>query len=341
MDEIEMAVGELVVAMEEVELILAVVKGLMIETTVPVGRVLRCFIRNLPSPPSPLIENYLREVGFWHVANIVGVQVGPKTHQCICGEVETRDAHILSFMWGVYHHFGGRAVIVRVTEVRSIWAGYGRHSRCRRMNQLKYKEYDMLGCTSFRSSENLNIWHVRVPLVSYITIEIHKMDRMLQQFKFLQPIPVALEDPWKTIFALGKEEALANPCRKGMTWPFKSKKNGWQGEPINSTHAITGLNGVSDDAHTTTPSDYAMPSSQKRPQEALSGSLTHFQSPSPYGIQACYAHSSWVKQTHPQSLFYQGGSSSQHPQPEAKKIRNSERNYRPPPCGTDSDLHMH
>ncbi|MFQ6657898.1 hypothetical protein Gotur_027379 [Gossypium turneri] len=24
----------------------------------------------MSSPPSPLIENYLREVGFWHVANI-------------------------------------------------------------------------------------------------------------------------------------------------------------------------------------------------------------------------------------------------------------------------------
>ncbi|XP_017624864.1 serine/threonine-protein phosphatase 7 long form homolog [Gossypium arboreum] len=37
---------------------------------IPVDRVLQCFIRNLPGPPSPLIENYLREVGFWHVANI-------------------------------------------------------------------------------------------------------------------------------------------------------------------------------------------------------------------------------------------------------------------------------
>ncbi|MFQ6636970.1 hypothetical protein Gotur_013766, partial [Gossypium turneri] len=43
-----------------------------------------------------------------------GVQVGPKTHQRVHKEVETRDAHIPSFMRGMYHHFGGRAVTIRV-----------------------------------------------------------------------------------------------------------------------------------------------------------------------------------------------------------------------------------
>ncbi|KAK5810946.1 hypothetical protein PVK06_026263 [Gossypium arboreum] len=62
---------------------------------------------------------------------------------------------------------------------------------------------------------------------------------------------------WQTIFALGREEALANPCRKGMMWSFKSKDKGWREGPINSAHAITGLNGASDGAHTTAPSDYA------------------------------------------------------------------------------------
>ncbi|KAH1121328.1 hypothetical protein J1N35_004488 [Gossypium stocksii] len=36
----------------------------------PVDRVLQCYIRNMSAPPSPLIENYLREEGFWHVATI-------------------------------------------------------------------------------------------------------------------------------------------------------------------------------------------------------------------------------------------------------------------------------
>ncbi|MFQ6647395.1 hypothetical protein Gotur_020780 [Gossypium turneri] len=46
-----------------------------------VDRVLQYYIRNMSGSPSPLIENYLRKVGFWHVATIgVGVQVGPETH---------------------------------------------------------------------------------------------------------------------------------------------------------------------------------------------------------------------------------------------------------------------
>ncbi|MBA0770295.1 hypothetical protein Gotri_018951 [Gossypium trilobum] len=39
------------------------------------------------------------------------------------------------------------------TEVESIWTGYGRHSQCWGMIRLKYKEYDTLRRTSFRSSE--------------------------------------------------------------------------------------------------------------------------------------------------------------------------------------------
>ncbi|KAK5794470.1 hypothetical protein PVK06_035699 [Gossypium arboreum] len=35
-----------------------------------VDRVLQCYIRNMFGPPLPLIEKYLREAGFWHVANI-------------------------------------------------------------------------------------------------------------------------------------------------------------------------------------------------------------------------------------------------------------------------------
>ncbi|MBA0806390.1 hypothetical protein Gohar_005844, partial [Gossypium harknessii] len=35
-----------------------------------VDRVLQCYIRNISGLPSPLIENYLREAVFWHVATI-------------------------------------------------------------------------------------------------------------------------------------------------------------------------------------------------------------------------------------------------------------------------------
>ncbi|KAG8472590.1 hypothetical protein CXB51_034376 [Gossypium anomalum] len=49
------------------------------QMTTSVDRVLQCYIRNMPGPSSPLIENYLREAGFWHVATIgQGCKLDPK-----------------------------------------------------------------------------------------------------------------------------------------------------------------------------------------------------------------------------------------------------------------------
>ncbi|KAK5802825.1 hypothetical protein PVK06_030450 [Gossypium arboreum] len=49
------------------------------QMTMYVVRVLQCYIRNMPGPPSPLIENYLWEAGFWHVAMIgQGCKLDPK-----------------------------------------------------------------------------------------------------------------------------------------------------------------------------------------------------------------------------------------------------------------------
>ncbi|XP_052885223.1 serine/threonine-protein phosphatase 7 long form homolog [Gossypium arboreum] len=38
-----------------------------------------------------------------------------------------------------------------------------------------------------------NAWHVKVPLVNFAIVEMHQSDRVLRQFGFRQPIPVALE----------------------------------------------------------------------------------------------------------------------------------------------------
>ncbi|MFQ6626372.1 hypothetical protein Gotur_006196 [Gossypium turneri] len=69
-----------------------------------VGRVLQCYIRNMSGPLSPLIENYLREAGFWHVDTIGrGCKLDPKlisaliemwkpetnTFHLPCGEITT------------------------------------------------------------------------------------------------------------------------------------------------------------------------------------------------------------------------------------------------------------
>ncbi|MFQ6671373.1 hypothetical protein Gotur_035942 [Gossypium turneri] len=41
--------------------------------------ILQCYIRNMHGPPSPLVENYLREAGFWHVATVgQGCKLDPK-----------------------------------------------------------------------------------------------------------------------------------------------------------------------------------------------------------------------------------------------------------------------
>ncbi|KAG8494304.1 hypothetical protein CXB51_011621 [Gossypium anomalum] len=41
--------------------------------------------------------------------------------------------------------------------------------------------------------KNLNIWHVKVSLVNYATVEMHQTDRVLRRFRFRQPISVVLE----------------------------------------------------------------------------------------------------------------------------------------------------
>ncbi|MBA0876691.1 hypothetical protein Goshw_001606 [Gossypium schwendimanii] len=41
--------------------------------------------------------------------------------------------------------------------------------------------------------QNPNAWHVKVALVNYATVEMHQSDRVLRQFGFRQPIPVAPE----------------------------------------------------------------------------------------------------------------------------------------------------
>ncbi|KAG8491049.1 hypothetical protein CXB51_014201 [Gossypium anomalum] len=89
--------------------------------------------------------------------------------------------------------------------------------------------------------QNPNVWHVKVPLVNYATVEIYQLDR----------------DPWQAIFIVERGEATTNSCPKGTTGPFKSKKKGRRRKPINNTHTIIRPNSSADDSHITAFSDYA------------------------------------------------------------------------------------
>ncbi|MBA0877910.1 hypothetical protein Goshw_011403 [Gossypium schwendimanii] len=68
---------------------------------------------------------------------------------------------------------------------------------------------------------------------------MHQSDRVLRQFRFRQPIPVAPEDLWEAVFTLARGEAEAIACPKGTTWPFKSKKKGQRHRPINEAQKFT------------------------------------------------------------------------------------------------------
>ncbi|KAH1031604.1 hypothetical protein J1N35_043778 [Gossypium stocksii] len=95
-------------------------------------------------------------------------------------------------------------------------------------------------------------------------------------------------------------------------FPFSSPMVGWNAWPGSYPFSITPAQ----------PSIYRPPSHEGS-HEAPSESSSFYQSPSPYGIQP---PSPWMMQTPPGSLFYQGRSSSQHPQPDPLR-----RNHNPCP----------
>ncbi|MFQ6631163.1 hypothetical protein Gotur_009345 [Gossypium turneri] len=60
--------------------------------------ILECHIRNMHALPSPLVENYLREAGFWHVATVGrGCKLDPKLISALIGKwrPETHTFHLL------------------------------------------------------------------------------------------------------------------------------------------------------------------------------------------------------------------------------------------------------
>ncbi|KAH1056959.1 hypothetical protein J1N35_035024 [Gossypium stocksii] len=225
--------------------------------------------------------------------------------------------------------------------------------------------------------QNPNIWHIKVPIVTYAIVEMHQSDRVLRQFRFRQPIPVTpekLDDEHKIdlrqsirigqdtgqtiskcgkigmiIYLLGNQSSFQSwrvcrntchglgsmashiYCRKRRAHHHSHRaqqQHPTVTEPNSSTND-TDITAFSDDASpmvgwnawpgsspfSITPAQPSIyrPSSHEGSHESPSRSSSFYQTPSPYGI---LPHSPWMMQTPPGLLFYQGGSSSQHPQPD-------------------------
>ncbi|KAH1129208.1 hypothetical protein J1N35_000586 [Gossypium stocksii] len=64
------------------------------------------------------------------------------------------------------------------------------------MKMFQWTPYEDLAIRAVIPDEffqNMNIWHVKVSLVNYATVDIHQSDRVLRQFGFRQSILVAHE----------------------------------------------------------------------------------------------------------------------------------------------------
>ncbi|KAG8493325.1 hypothetical protein CXB51_010703 [Gossypium anomalum] len=234
----------------------------------------------MSGPPSPLIENYLREAGFWHAATIGwGCKLDPKlisalierwrpetyTFHLPCGEctitledvqlqlrlpvdgsaltgsVQSTDwgaicydllveriryarAYILEMTGGYLMPDLSRNLVhlrwmLKLVDFRAVgelswesavlatlyWEMWNHPTSYIRIptalenirlllnqrseEQTPYEEPAIRAVILEEFFQNLNIWHVKVPLVNYFIVEMHQTDRVLRQFGFRQLIP--------------------------------------------------------------------------------------------------------------------------------------------------------
>ncbi|KAG8477687.1 hypothetical protein CXB51_027693 [Gossypium anomalum] len=429
------------------------------QMTMSVDRVLQCYIRNMFDPLSLLIENYLREAGFWHVVMIGrGCKLDPKlisafierwrleTHifHLPCGKctITLEDVHLqlelpvdgingdrIEMGWlrdtfsepdndstkleriryaraYILEMIGGYLMLdlsrnlvlliwlLKLVDFRAVgelsWGSavlatlYKKMCGAAQPNRAKiggclsllqswarwnhsasyvgiptslkdirllldqrsetefqwtpYKDPAIRAVIPDEFFQSPNVWHVKVPLVNYTTVDMYQSDRVLRQFGFRQPILVAPEvfDEEHKVYLLEQRGPLnlrrrdddagpstaptqsSSPTVQRTTptsqpfqimpdaypspnvypnpyiFPFSSPMTGWNLWPGSSSFSIT----------LSQPPIYRPPSHEGS-HEALSGSSSFYQYPSPYEIQT---PPPWVTRIPPQSLFYQGGS---------------------------------
>ncbi|MFQ6671607.1 hypothetical protein Gotur_036103 [Gossypium turneri] len=130
-----------------------------------------------------------------------------------------------------------------------------------------------------------------------------------------------------------------------MQLPFPTPMAGWSQMPGSAPFSVMPSG-----------SPISRPAAQEGSQGGPSGSFPFYQSPPTYDFQTL---SPFMMQTPPHTLFFEGGSSSQvrqpdakpevpespleeeQPPPKARGRRNPARNRRRPPCGTESPGHRH
>ncbi|MBA0678324.1 hypothetical protein Goari_019678 [Gossypium aridum] len=160
----------------------------------------------MSGPPSPLIEKYLREAGFWHVATIRwGCKLDLKLIRALT-ETWKYNCMLKIYLIRWNHSMSYAGIPIALEDIRLLLNQWSKAQ----FQWTPYKDPTIRAVIMDEFFQNPKIWHVKVSLVNYATVEIHQTDR----------------DPSQAIFAIGRAEMSANLCREGTTGPFKSKEKG-------------------------------------------------------------------------------------------------------------------
>ncbi|MBA0852563.1 hypothetical protein Goshw_006953 [Gossypium schwendimanii] len=257
---------------------------------ISVNQLQMCYIRNLPTHLSPLIELYLREAGFSHVALVGrGCKLDLTLLQLrlpVDGLVVTKLVHAANWryacdkLWALVWE-----TIYGVTKSHP--------------SKVAVKTRQLRTQLGVRRVSDINIWHVNVPLVVYATIEMHESDRAIVVPK-LTPEYM----PW---FRIHGKRYLYGEEARGLNYV----RTDTDGCTIDGCTTYW-LGASSPMYYTPMPSTFPTTTTYRLSMfQASNESLLIM--PSVYGTQHSYTHFLFVTQTPLRSLFYQSGSSSQPP----------------------------
>ncbi|MFQ6661469.1 hypothetical protein Gotur_029619 [Gossypium turneri] len=202
---------------------------------------------------------------------------------------------------------------------------------------MSYKDPTIQECIPSIFLVNPNIWHMKVPLVVYATMEMHESDRVLWQFGFRQSV---LVEPQK----LDDLHPIDLRRRTNENWLIfhakyinMSSKMGPSSAPTQEPSPMAApppgqyVSSYST-YYTSMPSTFPMmtvPMMMYSPSTIWALTESPAVMPSMHGTQYSYTLTSMVPQTPPRSLFYVPKPRPQ-PTPKVEPRRNLTHNRRPP-----------